>query len=68
MKIAHKELVIRGVLLMIIIATFTFIGVRNSPNSIHNPDNREFVLEVAFNKGIAIDEVTQKMFNERYLK
>lgn len=40
----------------------------NYGNSIHNPDNIEFVQEIAFNEGIKVEYVTQEMFNERYLK
>ncbi len=35
-------------------------------DSIHNPENREYVEEVAFNEGISYEEVTQEMFNNRY--
>jgi len=35
-------------------------------DSIHNPENAEFVAEIAFNKDITVYEVTQEMFNERY--
>ena len=35
-------------------------------DSIDNPENKEFVLEVAFNEGVETTEVTQEMFNERY--
>lgn len=38
------------------------------PDNISNPKNAEFVNEVAFNNGIKASEVTQKMFNDRYLK
>jgi hypothetical protein len=34
---------------------------------IHNPENEEFIVEVAFNLGIKPEMVTQEMFNERYL-
>ena len=37
-------------------------------NSIDNPDNAPFVVEVAFNLGITPEEVTQEQFNDRYLK
>ena len=37
-------------------------------DKISNPENAEFVNEVAFNEGIEPSKVTQKMFNERYLK
>lgn len=36
-------------------------------NDIHNPENDEFVGEVAFNLGISKDEVTQEQFNRRYV-
>ena len=35
-------------------------------DDIHNPENREYVEEVAFNEGISYEEVTQEMFNARY--
>jgi hypothetical protein len=35
-------------------------------NSICNPENAEYVNEVAFNKGIPALSVTQEMFDERY--
>ena len=35
-------------------------------NSIKNPENQEFIEEIAFNEGIAPEEVTQSMFNQRY--
>lgn len=37
------------------------------PDSILNPENSEFVTEIAFNLGIDNNEVTQEMFNERYI-
>ena len=37
------------------------------PDSILNPENEEFVTEVAFNLGIENSEVTQEQFNERYI-
>ena len=40
----------------------------NWPDNISNPKNAEFVNEVAFNNGIKASQVTQKMFNDRYLK
>lgn len=36
-------------------------------DDIHNPDNAEFVEEVAFNLGIPVGKVTQADFNYRYL-
>jgi hypothetical protein len=35
-------------------------------NSISNPDNAEFVNEIAFNEGIPTSSVTQAQFNARY--
>ena len=35
-------------------------------DNIHNPENQEFVEEVAFNLHISADEVTQEQFNIRY--
>ena len=54
------------------ILILAFIIIRSEAvfyrNSIDNPDNLEFVQEIAFNEGIDESEVTQEMFNERYLK
>jgi len=36
-------------------------------NSIKNPENQEFIEEIAFNAEIKPEKVTQKMFNQRYL-
>jgi hypothetical protein len=35
-------------------------------DDIHNPENREYVEEIAFNEEIAPEAVTQEMFNARY--
>ena len=35
-------------------------------DSIYNPENREYVEEIAFNEEIAPEAVTQEMFNARY--
>jgi hypothetical protein len=37
-------------------------------DNIHNPDNEEFVVEVAFNEGVEVEQVTQEMFNARYVE
>jgi hypothetical protein len=50
----------------IIISILIFINAWE--NSIYNPDNEEFVVEVAFNLEISVDEVTQEQFNDRYIK
>ena len=39
---------------------------RAAVNSIHNPENKEFIEEIAFNEDISSEEVTQEMFNARY--
>jgi hypothetical protein len=41
-------------------------GVETKKNSIKNPNNKEFVNEVAFNLGVDPSKVTQKQFNSRY--
>lgn len=35
-------------------------------DNVNNPENHAFVVEVAFNEGVEIWEVTQSQFNERY--
>jgi hypothetical protein len=35
-------------------------------DNVNNPENREFVVEVAFNENVEIWQVTQAQFNERY--
>jgi hypothetical protein len=35
-------------------------------NSIENPDNEEFLVEVAFNLGKDVEDVTQAEFDARY--
>ena len=37
-------------------------------NNINNPENEEFVVEVAFNEGCTIEQVTQQQFDARYSK
>jgi hypothetical protein len=39
---------------------------RSYADNIHNPENEEYVNEIAFNEDISYEEVTQEMFNERY--
>ena len=50
---------------IIIISIFLFIT--SWGDSIYNPENEEFVVEVAFNLDITVDEVTQEQFNDRYI-
>jgi hypothetical protein len=35
-------------------------------DNIENPANEEYIVEVAFNEGVSVDQVTQEMFNARY--
>ena len=35
-------------------------------NNVNNPENGEFVCEVAFNEGCTAEEVTQEQFDNRY--
>ena len=49
----------------IIIGILLFINTWE--NSIYNPENKEFVVEVAFNLDITVNEVTQEQFNDRYI-
>jgi len=69
----------RFFILLAVMALFLYIGVMNTapeymntactePDTICNPDNQPFVLECAFNNDSAIEDITQKQFNERYLK
>lgn len=37
-------------------------------DNIHNPENEEFVIEVAFTLDIETEVVTQEQFNDRYIK
>lgn len=36
-------------------------------HSIHNPSNRPYIIEIAFNLGIPADSITQLQFDQRYL-
>ena len=44
-----------------------FQGNVSWEDNIYNPENEEFVVEVAFNLDIPVKSVTQAQFNERYL-
>jgi hypothetical protein len=52
---------------MAVMIVMAVINTRQWPDSIHNPVNAEYVLEVAFNLDIPVDSVTQEQFNNRYL-
>jgi len=64
---SQKESLKITIILLVVIVAMVYLGVRNSPDSIHNTDNQPFVLEVAFNEGVTVDKVTQGQFNKRYL-
>jgi len=49
--------------LLLLVLLYTVIWADN----IHNPDNEEYVVEVAFNLDIPVDSVTQEQFNQRYI-
>ena len=62
----------RTIKTFLILAILTGCNKQNSLSqirwcdNINNPENREYVVEVAFNEGVEIWEVTQSQFNERY--
>ena len=56
-------------LVIFLIAVGIVVAIHNSmtwEDSVKNPENYEFVVEVAFNLGIEPYEVTQAQFNRRY--
>lgn len=57
-------------LFLLVAVSFFIASTTTSPsewkNSIDNPDNDPYIIEVAFNLGIDPEEVTQKQFNNRY--
>lgn len=61
--LAYMLCVIIVLLMMTSCATTTKVSWYNS---IKNPENAEYVYEVAFNENITLDKVTQEMFNKRY--
>jgi hypothetical protein len=54
------------ILMMMLTRNYSSTSEQYDTDDIHNPDNKEYVEEIAFNEGISYEEVTQKMFNERY--
>lgn len=59
------------IILIILMLAFTSCRATKSvawADSIENPENAEYVNEVAFNLDIPAEKVTQKQFNERYVK
>ena len=59
----YKVLVSLLLILGVILAVYNKLTWEDS---VKNPDNDEFVAEVAFNLGIEKHEVTQAQFNRRY--
>ena len=75
MKTVKINLVIAAWFVAIVFVAVLATGCKSSrhancdaygENSIFNPDNAEFIEEVAFNAGVAPQEVTQSMFDARY--
>jgi len=58
----------RTIIVLMVMAILTYLGVTNSTDYVKHSDNQPYVLETAFNLGIDVDEVTQKQFAKRYLK
>jgi hypothetical protein len=65
----NKLLILAAVITLSSCSMEKKFSVDNCPNwadNIKNPDNQEFVEEVAFNLGITTSQVTQAQFNKRY--
>jgi hypothetical protein len=54
------------VIIGLAVALLVHIGDARWDNSIKNKYNEEYVIEVAFDLDIPVEEVTQKQFNARY--
>jgi hypothetical protein len=54
------------ILMMMLTRNYSSTSEQYDTDDIHNPDNKEYVEEIAFNEGVSYEEVTQEMFNERY--
>jgi hypothetical protein len=54
------------ILIMLVSRDHTTTSDKYNADDIRNPDNKEYVEEVAFNEGVSYEEVTQEMFNARY--
>jgi hypothetical protein len=55
------------IVIVVMVASYVTSPGFDYENSVYNPENREYVEEIAFNEEIAPEAVTQTMFNERYL-
>ena len=65
----NKLLILAAVITLSSCSMEKKFSVDNYPkwaDNIKNPDNQEFVEEVAFNLGITTSQVTQAQFNKRY--
>lgn len=51
---------------MMLTRNYSSTSEQYDTDDIRNPDNKEYVEEIAFNEGISYEEVTQEMFNARY--
>ncbi len=61
--------ILSGLIILILACTSCKTAKSVSWNdNIQNPDNSEYVNECAFNLDIPAAKVTQKQFNERYIK
>ncbi len=49
------------ILIMLLGRDHTTTTDQYNTDDIHNPDNKEYVEEIAFNEGISYEEVTQEM-------
>jgi len=54
------------IVIVVMVASYVTSPGFDYADSIYNPENRAFVIEVAFNENIKPEEVTQEMFNARY--
>jgi len=66
MKRTTKENLVRVATIAVLMFFFQWLGIRNHPDNVRNPDNQPYRLEIAFNLGIDMNDVTQAQFNERY--
>lgn len=66
-KFIAEILVVAVIVIAVILSSCTVSSNELAwEDNIANPENREFVVEVAFNLDIDVDSVTQEQFNTRY--
>ena len=67
-----KKFIAEILVVAVIVVAFILTSCTVSPNelawddNIANPENHDFIVEVAFNLDIHVDSVTQEQFNARY--